>query len=364
MKGFNTLAIAAAICAIPAAAWADIPAGYPASYQAVIDAAKKEGKLLIYSATDAAAAKPLIKDFEAMYPGVKIEYNDMNTTELYNRFISETAAGSTSADVLWSSAMDLQVKLVNDGFAMSYVTQESAAVPDWAEFQKQAYGTTYEPIGIVYNKRLLTPEEVPQTHADIIKVLKANPAKFQGKVTTYDIEKSGVGFTLLTQDFRVGGTGTWDLVKAMSGNGMKLQSSTGTMMERISSGENLIGYNIIGSYAHAKAQKDPSIGYVFPKDYTLVLSRVTFIAKNAKSPNAAKLWVDYLLSKRGQTILANQSDLFSIRHDVTGETTAAGLTKQLGTSLKPIPIGAGLLVYLDQAKRLDFLKQWQAAVKK
>ena len=49
---------------------------------------------------------------------VKVEYNDMNTTEIYNRFISERAAGSGSADVLWSSSMDLQVKLVSDGAAL------------------------------------------------------------------------------------------------------------------------------------------------------------------------------------------------------------------------------------------------------
>ena len=64
------------------------------------------------------------------------------------------------------------------------------------------------------------------------------------------------------------------------------------------------------------------------------------------------------------TLLANQADLFSIRADVEGETSMAGLTKQLGDSLKPIPIGTGLLVYLDQSKRLEFLKQWQQAIKR
>ena len=39
--------------------------------------------------------------------------------------------------------------------------------------------------------------------------------------------------------------------------GLTVQSSTGTMMERVSSGENLIGYNILGSYAEARAKNDP-----------------------------------------------------------------------------------------------------------
>ncbi len=355
--------LAAAIMFATGATWAQVPEGYPGNYQAVIDGAKKEGKLIVYSVTDTALVRPLIKDFESEY-GVKVEYNDMNSTELYNRFISENAASSTSADVLWSSAMDLQVKLVNDGLMATYESPETSHLPQWAQYQKQAYGTTYEPLAIVYNKRLVPAGEVPQTRADLIRLLQTQTDRFKGKVTTYDIEKSGVGFNYLTQDVRVNPQVTWDLVRTMGATGPKLQSSTGAMMERISSGENLIGYNILGSYAFAKAKKDPSIGYVYPKDYTQVVSRLVTISKKAQNPNAAKLWVDYLLSKRGQTLLANQANLFSIRADVDGETSMAGLTRQLGDSLKPIPIGAGLLVYLDQSKRLEFLKQWQQSIKR
>ena len=77
-----------------------------------LEAAKKEGKVVVYATTDAVAANPLIKDFESLYPGIKVEYSDLNSTELYNRFIAEAAANNGTADVLWSSAMDLQVKLV------------------------------------------------------------------------------------------------------------------------------------------------------------------------------------------------------------------------------------------------------------
>lgn len=56
------------------------------------------------------------------------------------------------------------------------------------------------------------------------------------------------------------------------------------MMERVSSGENLIGYNILGSYAEARAKNDPSLGIAYPKDYVLVLSRVSFISQRANIP--------------------------------------------------------------------------------
>ncbi len=102
---------------------------YPADYNKIIEAAKKEGKIVIYSATDTKAVEPLIKDFRAMYPEVQLEYNDMNSTELYNRFISEMAAGGNSADFLWSSSMDLQVKLVSDGYSLTYASPEVPHLP-------------------------------------------------------------------------------------------------------------------------------------------------------------------------------------------------------------------------------------------
>lgn len=359
----TVLAAAIALALGPVAAQTQqAPAGYPGNYADTIAAAVKEGKLIVYSATDAATAAPLVKDFEAMYPGVKVEYNDMNTTEIYNRVISEKAAGGASGDFIWSSAMDLQVKLVSDGYAQAYASPEVPKLPGWAVWKNEAYGTTYEPISIVYNKRLLSADQVPQGHADLVKAATQPTSKLKGKVTSYDVEKSGVGFLLITQDSKAN-PAFWDFAKALGTAGTRFQSSSGTMMERIGSGEALVGYNIIGSYAMARAKKDASIGYVFPKDYTLVMSRVGFISKTAAHPNAAKLWLDYLLSRRGQTLIANQVELGSIRSDVEGELTVGGLTKMLGSAIRPIPVGPELLGYLDAAKRLEFLKQWQVTIK-
>ncbi len=85
---------------------------------------------MVYSTTDAAAANPLLKDFATLYPGVKVDYTDMNSTELYSRFIAEVASGSGTADVLWSSAMDLQVKLAADGNAATYASPEIASAAE------------------------------------------------------------------------------------------------------------------------------------------------------------------------------------------------------------------------------------------
>ena len=345
-----------------ASALAEVPAGYPAAYQQLIDGAKKEGKLVIYGATDSKAAQPLIKNFNALYPNITVEYNDMNSTEVYNRFFSENAAGGDTADVLWSSAMDLQMKLAAGGYAMQYKSVEAAKLPAWAAWKDTAYGTTFEPAAFVYNKRLLKPEEVPQTHADFVRIIQQ--PKFQDKVTTYDIEKSGVGFMFMTQDARDFAQYK-QLEQAFGAAKVRVQSSTGTMLERISSGENLIGYNVLGSYALVRAKTDPSLGVVLPKDYTLVISRVTFINKVAKHPNSAKLWTDYILSHRGQTVIANASKLFAIRADVTGETTSSELIKEIGEkNLKPLPVSPAVAEYLEPALRLAFLKEWKATAGK
>ncbi|NRR29530.1 ABC transporter substrate-binding protein [Oxalobacteraceae bacterium] len=352
----KTLAVMLA-SAFASAAMAQVPAGYPADYQKIVDGAKKEGKLVVYGATDSKATQPLIKDFSALYPGITVEYNDMNSTEVYNRFISEIAAGGNTADVMWSSAMDLQMRLASDGYALKYKSVEAPKIPGWAMWDDQAYGSTFEPAAFVYNKRLVDAKEVPQNHADFAKIIQT--PKFKDKVTTYDIEKSGVGFMFMTQDAREN-TKFLELENAFGVAKVRVQSSTGTMMERISSGENLIGYNILGSYALVRAKTDPSIGVVLPKDYTLILSRVLFINKAAKNVNAAKLWLDYMLSHRGQTIIANESKLYAIRADVTGETTSADLIKQIGKdNVKPVPVHPIILQFLGPAKRMAFLKQWK-----
>src|SRR6185369_11820124 len=132
MRHVISAIFAAIVIGLSGAVLAQAPQGYPADYAKIIEAAKKEGKVVIYATTDAVAANPLIKDFEALYPGIKVEYSDLNSTELYNRFIAEAAANNGTADMLWSSAMDLQVKLVADGQAEVYASPEIKALPKWA----------------------------------------------------------------------------------------------------------------------------------------------------------------------------------------------------------------------------------------
>ena len=347
-----------------------VPAGYPPGYATTVRAGEDEGRLVVYSTTDLDVAAPLIEDFQAMYPRIEVRYEDLNSTVLHHRFIAETKLGpdsadetearSGSADVLWSSAMDQQAALVRDGYAQTYESPESAALPAWAKWQGQAYATTSEPVVIVYNVASLPAAEVPQSRADLIRLLEADPGRFRGKVVTYDIEKSGVGFFLATQD-AAASPGYWELARALHRAGVRVELTTDAMVRRVASGQAVLAYNALGPYALAQARKNPALGIVFPKDYTLVASRMTLINRKAAHPNAARLWVDYLLSRRGQTVLANRSRLFAVRGDVDGETTAARLAESLGASSRPIAIGPGLTGYQNDRGYVDFIRQWRRA---
>jgi iron(III) transport system substrate-binding protein len=337
-----------------------VPPGYPATYAAMVRAAEDEGRLVVYATTDDAVARPLIADFNAMYPRINVEYEDLTSTELHYRFVAETQLGGGSADVVWSSAMDLQASLVSNGYAASYESPESAGLPAWAKWKGQAWATTFEPIALAYNKSLVTASEVPRTHGDLAKLLNPPATRLNGKVVTYNIEKSGLGFFLATQDVGVAPV-FWDIAQGFGKVGVRFASTTAAMLKDVSSGKAAIAYNVLGSYAASQARKDPNIGYVFPSDYTLVMSRLQLINKKAAHPNAARLWVDYILSQRGQTVIANQAGLYAVRSDVSGDTTAARLTETLGGSLRAIAVGPGLIGYLNNQNYRDFIQQWRKA---
>ena len=344
-------------------AFAGVPAGYPASYGEIVARAQREGRVVVYSTTDSASVAPMLEDFRSLYPFVQVEYHDLNSNEVYNRFISEVAAGAGTADLLWSAAMDLQMKLVADGYAQTYESPEKPGLPSWAVWQNQAYATTLEPAVIVYNRRLVPADAVPNSHDDLLRLLRERPGQLAGKVGMLDPEKSGFSFMLVTEDLKLY-PHFWALAEAFGRSQIGLYSSSGVVIERVSSGEHLLGYNVIGSYAALRSQTDPAIGMVLPVDYTLAFSRLAFISRAARHPNAARLFLDYLLSRRAQTLLA-RAWVYALRSDAEGPATAAALAREVGDALKPIPVGPDLVEYLNNpARRLDFINRWKAALRR
>ncbi|MGY8526435.1 ABC transporter substrate-binding protein [Paracidovorax citrulli] len=356
---------AAAGVAIPTPTPAVAPDGYPPDYGRLIAGAMREGVVNIRSSTDEPIARPLIAAFEARYAGIRVHYRDMNTVELHAGFLADAnrPVGQDHADLLWSTAMDLQIKLVNDGYALPYRSPERGALPRWASWRDEAWGTTFEPAVIVYNNRHFAGLPLPRSRSALARLLQDHAPRFRGRVVTYDIERSGIGYLLAQQDARMGGE-FWYLAQSLGRAGARLSASTADMIEGIASGELALGYNVLGTYALALMDRGAQIGVIAPSDYTLVMSRVALIPRRAPHPNAARLWLDFLLSRTGQALLAQSaSRLYTIRTDTRSPHTAVALAERLGYAFKPISVGPGLLAGQDRLRQQAFIARWREAMR-
>lgn len=318
-------------------------------------AAPAARRVTVLAATDRGAVQPLIDDFERRYPAFAVDYRESGSVELYQRFVAE---GGKAADVLWSSAMDLQIKLVNDGHALRYESPHVPNLPRWAVWKHEAYGTTFEPVGIAYHRHLLAAAEVPQTHAALTTLLRADTQRFRGRVATYDIERAGIGFLIAAHDAMVTPR-FWELVRTLGACKASLHADTASMLEGLAAGRSLLAYNVLGTYAEAFARRYPDIGVVYPSDYTLVLSRVALISRHAPNPQGARLWLDHMLSPQGQRLLADAGGLFSVRTDLARPRSALTVGQQLGAAARPIALGPALLAHLDRSKHAALLKRWR-----
>lgn len=348
---FLRIALLTGLVASAVPAVAQRPTGYPRSYDQLIGDARAERQVRIYGNADRAELLPVVAAFRKRYPGVTVLYADLGSTEMYRRFVTETRARRMSADLVWSSAMDLQVKLINDGFAQGYASPEKPALPPVSVWKNMGFGVTAEPIGMVYNKRLIPAARVPRTHAALEAMLRQNRRAFTGKVTTFDPARSNVGYLYLTQDMATT-LDTRSLLEAIAATKPVLSLTTEPMLRGVAEGRQAIAYNVIGSYALERARTDPRLGVVFLQDYTLVTSRIAFIAREATHPAAAKLFLDFLLSREGQSLLAKRS-LWPVRTDVPARRLSEA-------QARPIRVGPQLLVNLDRVKRQRFLRDWTA----
>ncbi|USU04445.1 ABC transporter substrate-binding protein [Sphingomonadaceae bacterium OTU29LAMAA1] len=347
----SILTLPVLMLAVPVPTAAQRPAGYPRSYDALVAEARTERGVHVYGNADASAMATVIAAFQRTWPGVSVTYSDLESHDIYRRVVAETRARRPTADLVWSSAMDLQAKLINDGYAQSYQSPEKPALPPAAVWKNMGYGVTAEPVAFVYNKRLIAPADVPHTHEAFERLLRARRAAFAGKVATYDPARSNVGYLYLTEDYAIT-RDTRSLLRAIAATRPLLSRTTGPMLDAVASGRAAIAYNVVGPYALTRARRDPRIGVVFPRDYALVASRVAFIARDARHPAAARLFLDFLLSRTGQTLLARQW-LLPVRTDVRAPRLGADRAR-------PIRVGPQLLVNLDSIKRRRFLADWTA----
>ncbi len=332
------------------------PVGYPAAYDRIIAAADKEARLTFYTTLHQNVAGDLITAFNKLYPHVIVKYTNGRSSALTDLFLHETSKHQPSADVIWTTAVDLQAKLINDGYAQAYSSPEKTRIPGWAVWNDQGYAPSVEPFVIAYNRREVPLSDVPKNHFELARLLKEKPKIYDGRIATYDPNSSEIGLLVLSHDVRATPE-TWDLVHQMAGAHVRLYANSYDMLDAIAKGEVLIGYNIVGSSAMEREAHDAAVGVILPSDYLLSALPVAIISKSAKHPNAAKLFLDFLLSQEGQTILS--------RHEMTPvRTDVRATTHQFAVDpgrVRTIRVGPGMLVDMDQQSRARLLRKWRPA---
>ncbi len=325
------------------------------------DGASGESRLLtVYGSMDIASARPLIEHFLRETPGVGLAYHELDTLEIYAAVVDGLQRDEAPADVLLSPAMDLQVKLANDGYVRQYQPSRADALPKWSQWRNEVFGFSFEPAVVVYNKNALDEDDVPTTRDELRRLLLDREEMLYGRVATYDIERSGLGFLFLTQDAERSEE-IWQLVGALGNSSVRLYTNTAAMLDLISSERFVLGYNLLGSYAMSRAEDDENLGIMFSRDYTLAMVRTAVLPRNSLEPELANQFLEFLLSPGGQQTLASSAGLYALDPDVSGTFTAANLGR-LAPSIVPIRMSPALMVYLDRAKRQKVLGKWQSAL--
>ena len=358
LKGFGLLMLSLLLSGVVAGG--GVAAGTPDSAPGggeLLARARKEGALVMYAAIDKVTGEKLVQDFNILYPGIKVYLVDQSGIEVFNNYMFDQGKRREAADLLWSSEVELQAALVKDGYASPYRSTETGAIFSWANLGDLAYATGYEPVAMVYNRKFLAEKDVPASHKVLLKVAAAE--RFKGKIATCDPEKNGQAFSFLTHD-QTSGLQFWSLVKAFGAAGVQLYPDYAALLDRVASGEALLGYNVPAREAFRRAGLDPAVGVLYPGDFTLATPQTILITKGAPHPNAARLWVDYILSARGQELLSRETNLLPVRGGVAGGELARQPHKlPAGRGLKVMMPTGDITRYNEQGIRKGFLLRWR-----
>ncbi|EPX87054.1 ABC transporter substrate-binding protein [Salipiger mucosus] len=332
-------------------------AAQTAELTAVIGPGDATNALVLRSTTDLAVLGPVIEAYAEARSETRVLYEQWGSNDLRAISEQECQSGQAGADLVISSAAHHMVGLVNEGCASTATSGWTQALAPQLSWRDQLWGVSREPAVVVYNRDLLTPAEVPRSRFDLLDLLRPETSRFAGRVATYDIEESGLGFLFAFID-SLEATTFGGLMEAFGRSGAIATCCSAEIIDGVASGRYLVAYNVLGSYAIQRARRDDRLGVVAPEDYTLILSRAAMIPAGAAAPELARDLLDYLLSPEGRAGL-EANDLM-IRLD-EGDGQIVEVTGTVETMERPIGLDPTLLVAMDADKRELFIRRWRDA---
>ena len=296
---------------------------------ALIEAAKKEGKVVWYTSVDLPLAEKVAKSFEAKYPGIAVRVERTGAERVFQRIGQEYASNIHAVDVANSSDAAHFIVWKNGGLLEAYVPEDVAKFypaehkdPDgmFASFRVWV-------CIIAYNTNLVKKEEAPKSFADLLD------PKWKGKIVKAHPGYSGTIMTATYQMQRDLGWGFFEKLAAQ--NIMQVQSSADPP-KRLALGERAVmadgnEYNIFQI-----KEKGGPVEPVYATEGSPLIVGPTGMFKAAPNPNAARLFCNYSFTPECQQLIIDTGGLRSM-HPNTKEKAGRTLFKDIKT-MKDDPV--------------------------
>ncbi|CAH2400266.1 ABC transporter substrate-binding protein [Mesorhizobium escarrei] len=261
---------------------------------AIAGASAADGKLVVYTSQPNTDAQQTVDAFMAKYPAVKVEWVRDGTPKILAKLRAEIEAGQPQADVLLIADVVTMEGLKKEGRLLAYPEADVSGI-EAALYDKDKtyFSTKLITTGIVYNAKA---PFVPASWEDLTK------PEAKGLVAMPSPLTSGAAMihtVTLTGNLPQG----WDYYNALARNGAQASGGNGDVLKAVSGGDKLFGMIVDYMPIREKAKGAP-IEFVFPREGVSAVTEPVAILSTAKNADAAKAFVDFLLSKDGQQTAA------------------------------------------------------------
>jgi len=270
--------------------------GQPAAE--LVTQAQREGQVNFYA--NMTSIEPILEAFKAEY-GVEALYTRLDTTRFAPTVLTEYASGRSKGSVLQAPVPVLEI-LKEAGALAAYESPVAANYPDWSrdpDHMIQIFGIEY--VAIIYNTNLVKPADVPTSYMDL------TDPKWRGKIVMPDptVHATTIQWLVGLKDHNVFGSeeAWWRFVEGLAANKPMFVASFGPTPGPIASGEVALG---ISMPKYIVTMAPAPLDWARVKEPLFGTPRAIALAANAAEPNAARLFIDFWLSREAQEILANE----------------------------------------------------------
>ena len=280
--------------------------------------------------------------------GIKVEYVEISTGKALAQLQAEN--GNTTADIWFGGGVDSYISATDLGYLEQYVSPEAEAInPAYSDADGYWTGLALVPAGFLVNNDVLAEKnlEAPKTWEDL-----ADP-KYKGEIIMASPAISGTQYAILNGTIQAYGEEKgWDVWKGINENVDFYAQGGGEPGPKCAAGEFGIAVLAMTGGTFAMEAEYP-VTAVYPEDMIPWTPAPIAIFKNSQNKDAAKVFVDYFLSKEGQEALREADARIMARGDVA-------IPEAIGTVDTEKLIDQDVLLFGSQREAL--LEKWAAMV--